>query len=138
MKNNQNNIQFIIHRGSHQIGGNCVELGSPEIGFYLTDVQPDMSGVPATIYVACKFAGFSPRILISKDCDWSNVYEGKIVSISLEKHPEVIKGNEQIIAADTYEKAKRWVVLNYDLLMKHWIGEASSVDLLNNVKKINL
>ena len=28
MKNNQNNIQFIIHRGSHQIGGNCVELAT--------------------------------------------------------------------------------------------------------------
>ena len=26
MEKNQNNIQFIIHRGSHQIGGNCVEL----------------------------------------------------------------------------------------------------------------
>lgn len=26
MESNQNNIQFIIHRGSHQIGGNCVEL----------------------------------------------------------------------------------------------------------------
>ena len=28
MKNNQNNIQFIIHRGSHQIGGNSVELAT--------------------------------------------------------------------------------------------------------------
>ena len=28
MGNNQNNIQFIIHRGSHQIGGNCVELAT--------------------------------------------------------------------------------------------------------------
>jgi len=28
MKNNQNNIQFIIHRGSHQIGGNCVEFAT--------------------------------------------------------------------------------------------------------------
>ena len=29
MENNQNNIKFIILRGSHQIGGNCVELVSP-------------------------------------------------------------------------------------------------------------
>lgn len=29
MESNQNNIQFIIHRGSHQIGGNCVELATP-------------------------------------------------------------------------------------------------------------
>ena len=28
MNNTQNNIQFIIHRGSHQIGGNCVELAT--------------------------------------------------------------------------------------------------------------
>ena len=28
MESNQNNIQFIIHRGSHQIGGNCVELAT--------------------------------------------------------------------------------------------------------------
>ena len=28
MKSNQNNIEFIIHRGSHQIGGNCVELAT--------------------------------------------------------------------------------------------------------------
>ena len=27
--NNQTNLQFIIHRGSHQIGGNCVELVAP-------------------------------------------------------------------------------------------------------------
>ena len=29
MESNQNNIQFIIHRGSHQIGGNCVEIVTP-------------------------------------------------------------------------------------------------------------
>ena len=29
MKSNQNNIEFIIHRGSHQIGGSCVELATP-------------------------------------------------------------------------------------------------------------
>ena len=29
MNSNQKNIKFIIHRGSHQIGGNCVELVSP-------------------------------------------------------------------------------------------------------------
>ena len=29
MNSNQNNIKFIIHRGSHQIGGNCVELVAP-------------------------------------------------------------------------------------------------------------
>ena len=28
MTNNPNNLQFIIHRGSHQIGGNCVELAT--------------------------------------------------------------------------------------------------------------
>lgn len=28
MESNQNNIKFIIHRGSHQIGGNCVELAT--------------------------------------------------------------------------------------------------------------
>ena len=29
MTHNQSNLQFIIHRGSHQIGGNCVELVAP-------------------------------------------------------------------------------------------------------------
>ena len=29
MNKSQNNIQFIIHKGSHQIGGNCVELVAP-------------------------------------------------------------------------------------------------------------
>lgn len=29
MNSNQNDIKFIIHRGSHQIGGNCVELVAP-------------------------------------------------------------------------------------------------------------
>lgn len=28
MNSNQNDIKFIIHRGSHQIGGNCVELAT--------------------------------------------------------------------------------------------------------------
>lgn len=28
MENNQNHLQFIIHRGSQQIGGNCVELAT--------------------------------------------------------------------------------------------------------------
>ncbi|MCR5191399.1 MAG: MBL fold metallo-hydrolase [Bacteroidales bacterium] len=28
MNNNQNDIKFIIHRGSHQIGGNCVEFAT--------------------------------------------------------------------------------------------------------------
>ena len=30
MESNQNNIEFIIHRGSRQIGGNCVELATPD------------------------------------------------------------------------------------------------------------
>ena len=28
MENSQNNVEFIIHRGSHQIGGNCLELAT--------------------------------------------------------------------------------------------------------------
>ena len=35
MTHNQSNLQFIIHRGSHQIGGNCVELVAPNSRIFI-------------------------------------------------------------------------------------------------------
>lgn len=107
-----------------------------EIGFYLTSVSPDQSGVPATIFAASRSPGFSPRILLSTNGQWNDVYKGKTVSITLDKVPTVIKGDENLIPAKVIEKAKIWVTVNYNLLMRHWNYEIDSREFLNEIKKM--
>lgn len=107
-----------------------------EVGFYLTDVSPDRSGVPATIFAACKNPCFSPRILLSADDRGDGLCKGKIFSISLDKIPTVIDGDENLIPDKVIEKAKIWTIVNYNLLMRLWCGEIDSLAFLNEIKKI--
>ena len=107
-----------------------------EIGFYLTDVSPDLSGVPATMFVAFRNPGFSPRILLSTDGRANDVYKGKTVSVSLDKVPTVIEGDESLIPDKVIEKAKIWVAVNYNLLLSHWNNEIDSREFLNSIKKV--
>ncbi len=107
-----------------------------EIGFFLTEISPGLSGVPATIFAASKNPGFSPRILLSSNDQWDEVYKGKIVSISLDKIPTVIEGDENLVSVNVIERAKNWVTVNYNLLLSHWNYQIDSRELLNGIKKI--
>lgn len=107
-----------------------------EIGIYLTDVSPDLSGVPATIFAAFRNPGFSPRILLSTVGQADDVYKGKTVSVSLDKVPTVIEGDESLIPSKVIEKAKIWITINYNLLLSHWNNEIDSREFLNSIKKV--
>lgn len=107
-----------------------------EIGFYLTSIMPDISGIPVTMFVASRNPEFSPRILLSTNGQLDDVYKGKTVSISLDKVPTVIEGDESLIPDKVIEKAKIWVAVNYNLLMDHWNYKLDSREFLNNIKKV--
>ena len=107
-----------------------------EIGFYMTNIMPDISGVPVTIFVASRNPDFSPRILLSTNGQLDDVYKGETVSISLDKVPTVIDGDVNLIPARVIEKAMIWVTVNYNLLMDHWNYKIDSLGLLKGIKKI--
>ena len=124
-------------RGSHPtIWKSTKSFENLEIGFYLTSISPKLSGVPATIFAASKNPGFSPRILLSINGQWDDVYKGKTVSISLDKVPTVIEGDENMIPNKVIEKTKNWVTVNYNLLMSHWNYKIDSRGLLDGIKKV--
>jgi hypothetical protein len=118
------------------IGNSTESFEDLEIGFYLTSVPPDLSGVPVTMFVASRNLEFSPRILLSTNGQLDDVYKGKTVSVSLDKVPTVIEGDESLIPDKVIEKAKIWVTVNYNLLMRHWNYEIDSREFLNEIKKI--
>ena len=74
--------------------------------------------------------------MLTNNTKWYEWTDERTVSITLSKTPVVIGGDESEIPAEAIEKAKEWVVLNYEVLMKHWDGETDSLTLLKNLKKI--
>jgi ribonuclease J len=105
-----------------------------DLGFYMTHVIPDFEHIVITVFF--KNPGVSPRIMLTNNTKWYEWTDERTVSITLSKTPVVIGGDEREIPAEAIEKAKEWVVLNYEVLMKHWDGETDSLTLLKNLKKI--
>lgn len=105
-----------------------------ELGFYMTHVLPKFSSIVITAFF--KNPGVSPRIMLTENTRWYEWTEERTVSITLSKNPVVIEGEENEIPAEVIEKAKKWVILNYELLMKHWNGEIDSKELLDNLIEI--
>ena len=100
----------------------------------MTHVIPDFEHIVITVFF--KNPGVSPRIMLTNNTKWYEWTDERTVSITLSKTPVVIGGDESEIPAEAIEKAKEWVVLNYEVLMKHWNGETDSLTLLKNLKKI--
>lgn len=103
-----------------------------DLGFYMTHVIPDFAHIVITVFF--KTPGISPRIMLTNDTKWYEWTDERTVSITLSKDPVVIRGDKSEIPSEVIEKAKDWVILNYDVLVKHWNGEIDSKILLNTIK----
>ena len=103
-----------------------------ELGFFMTHILPKFSSIVITVFF--KNPGVSPRIMLTNDTKWCEWTDERTVSITLSKDPVVIRGDKSEISDEVIEKAKDWVIHNYDVLMKHWNGEIDSKNLLNTIK----
>ena len=70
----------------------------------------------------------TPRIKLAKDTP-KNV----IASVSINKNATVLTGN---VEAGELTSVKKWVSLNYDLLIKHWKGDIDTFELFKKLQKV--
>lgn len=101
--------------------------------FEMCNLRKRQTGIDNIIWVSVKNANHGPRVKVQ----WGDSIR-ESVSISIHKtNPTVVAGNEKELSANTLRRVKKWIVLNYDVLMNHWNMTADTADLIFGLKKLN-
>ena len=104
----------------------------PEMSESVIDVFVDLYK-KGKIYRGVRMVNWDPKALTAVS-DEEVIYKELQSKLYYVRYQ--IEGEENEIPAEVIEKAKKWVVLNYELLMKHWNGEIDSKELLDNLIEI--
>ena len=107
-----------------------------ERGFYLTNVHPKQTGVLRPIGIGEKLLMGHLRIEIYVD-GWRIWWKNKrIVHILIKDTPQCSKADEGILPDEELEKVYQWIILNKEVLLKHWNLKIDSIGLLNKLKPL--
>jgi hypothetical protein len=98
----------------------------------IANLRPENTGLSFFVWVDemgeyRKDKHSTPRIKLAK-----NNPKNFIASISIDKNPVVLAGD---VKAEELTSIKKWINLNFDLLMKHWKGNIDTVELFKNLQK---
>ncbi|HIR37003.1 MAG TPA: hypothetical protein IAC93_01360 [Candidatus Limisoma gallistercoris] len=88
----------------------------------------DFTGVDAVIWVSPKYAGYKPRVKITKGDDSA--------SMSIEDEPEILAPKNSKLDASIINAAKQWIVLNKETLIGYWDMEFDTSVLVSKLKKL--
>lgn len=111
-----------------------------ELLFEMANIRPKTTNLSMIVYVSVgkienKKMRHGPRIKVSKSYnDRFNPLDTFSVTID-KRHPDVIGSTGDINSKDM-EQVRRWIVLNYDVLMSYWDDEYDTADLFNNLIKV--
>ena len=100
----------------------------------------DITGCPCIIWIQTKGKESSfddmPNIKFQDDKS-TNLQPDKLVPVSIDDNPQILLKNytPQLQSRDI-KKIKQWVIINKDLLLKHWNGQITSYETFSNCKKI--
>lgn len=77
-----------------------------------------------------------PRIKVQKT-EANKAIPDEWFSVTISDEPTIINNSKKIkINAKELKKIKQWVLLNKEVLLAHWNGETSSLQLANSLKSI--
>jgi hypothetical protein len=105
--------------------------------FAMSNLGPNNSGLPVPIWIEEKATDdlnklpHYARIKVSNKRDNINIKETSAVKFN---DHEIIFTKE---CPTSFRKpVERWIILNRDILLKHWNKEIDSADMFDNLKKI--
>jgi len=101
------------------------------INFYeMASLQPSDTNTSLTIWIDevgkdRKGKHNLPRLKV--------VYNGKYLPVLIDAKPKVLEGD---IPSKYFNKISEWIILNLDLLLKHWNQELTTMELFQAIKKL--
>jgi hypothetical protein len=107
-----------------------------DFGYFSTDLSPDITGLPFVVFAYPKWASSrEARIKISRSRRiWR---QNQFLSVAIGPPVRAIRnGCGPRLTQDELDLLFRWVELNRDMLIRHWNGETSSMDIIEAVKPI--
>ncbi len=99
----------------------------------MANLRPGDTGLPVFVWVD-EMGGYrkvphsSPRLKIAMSSP-KNI----VVTVSIDNNPELLDGT---LEGKELALVKQWIILNYDILSKHWKGEFSTRELFKEMQKI--
>ena len=103
-----------------------------EIGgmWLVSECSPDRTGLPTKVLISCKGVAKHDIRIRMKLSNESYDGLGDTVIIGIIPIPHIISGN----IPNNYKKAVfEWISLNRKMIIDHWSGESSSVDVVNEM-----
>lgn len=110
------------------------EDNDPDDLFHASNLGSETTGIPELKYmwIFVKIAEHGPRI----KAQWGKDYKDSVEFTVHKINPKIIEGNESKLTPNLINKIKKWIVLNYDILLQHWNDYIDSSDAIDGLKKI--
>jgi hypothetical protein len=87
--------------------------------FEMANISPKRTGLPFVVWISPKAgAPHDVRVKVSKG---PKVHSTDLVSVAIRPDFHVVRGGK--ITADDLALLKKWVELNYDVIVKYWDGD---------------
>ncbi len=112
------------------------EIVSEEIAgqaqFDMANLRPERTGLPFVVFISQKGgAGHDVRVKLARG---AKVRPSEMITVAVRPTPRVVRGN---INAHEFDRVRRWIELNMDVLIGYWNGNIEyTEDALNAIQSI--
>ena len=99
----------------------------------MANVRKSKTGLDNDILISMEVPGHQPRIKVYENLAGPN---NPTISVGIEPPHKKLAGDPNLISKESLEKVRRWIDLNYDLLMSFWNGKYPYPDEFVNLLQI--
>ena len=104
-----------------------------EIFNEMSNIRQSQTGLPMIVWFLGRGGEkHGPRLKVQSNHSQS-ISPTNLISITISDNPELVQGN---IDQEDFKLIKKFILLNKDLLLKYWNHELSTIEFLNQIKKI--
>lgn len=112
-----------------------------DYAFFWATIDKKYTGLPVDIRLDEIGSQRTPKLIHFSEplLTFQNSYDGRIYTdvlpMSISKNPKVLEDEEYIhIKAEDMEAVRQFIIKHYDVLLKHWNQEISTMELHNALK----
>lgn len=103
--------------------------------FWMANILPTYSGLPMNIWIYPKKNKEFPRIKVQKS--YSPKVSSALFDVTIENEPKLV-GNKGRIKKQDIERVKKFIKLNFDVLMDYWNhNELNLINIFERIKRVN-
>ena len=118
-----------------------IEQEDDDFMFRLGNLSKRRTGLPVVVWIEANMGmkHVSPRLLFSNTTS-SHLRPGdstdSLIPVSLDpEHPKILLDDAILhISPLELEAIKKWIVRNYQALMRHWNGEIDSLEVISELR----